>query len=334
MPRILIFPIFLVLALVLGVAGLLWWGGSSTSPGGSAEPEAFVITPGSSAATIGKNLQKEGFIKSALAFKLFMQFSGNAGKIQAGDYRLAKNLSLAQLVRELVRGPVAVWVTIPEGFRREEIGRKTVDALKLAGDKRSTFLDEFNELTKNKEGFLFPDTYLFFKNASASAVVKRFENNFEKKVDEELLAKAKDQKLTTNQLITLASIIERETRTDEERPIVAGILLKRISAGIPLQVDATLQYAISNFKCQISNVKCEWWPQVHSEDKQVKSPYNTYANRGLPPGPIANPGLSSIKAAANPEDSEYWFYLHETDGKIHYAKTSEEHLENIRKYLQ
>ncbi|MBI4033134.1 MAG: endolytic transglycosylase MltG, partial [Candidatus Blackburnbacteria bacterium] len=142
--------------------------------------------------------------------------------------------------------------------------------------------------------------------------------------------------------VTLASIVERETLTDEERPIVAGILLKRLEAGWPLQADATLQYAIASVNCTLrketsaaQSVKCEdWWPIPSSEDKKIKSLYNTYLNRGLPPGPIANPGLSSIKAVVSPQDSPYWFYLHDGNGKIHYAKTSEEHAENIRKYLQ
>ena len=334
MSRILALLLILIITVLISGAGLLWWSKSSSSPRGTSEPQTFVINPGSSATTIGKNLEKDGFIKSSSAFKLFMQFSGNAGKIQAGDYRLSKNQFLPELVRELVKGPVAVWVTIPEGYRREEIGQTTVDALKLIGDKKTQFLKEFDVLTKREEGFLFPDTYLFFRNASASAVVSRFTNNFESKISDEILKSAEKQNLNRDELITLASIIERETRTDEERPVVAGILLKRLRVGMALQVDATLQYIVGSGECELGSANCNWWPQITSKDKTVRSAYNTYTNTGLPPRPIANPGLSSIKAAANPEDSEYWFYLHGTDGDIHYARTSEEHTENISKFLR
>lgn len=335
MPRVLTFPLLLILVLLfIGGGAILWWNVSSQPPGAISNLTPFVISPGTSATTVGKNLEKEGFIRSSLAFKVFMQFSGNAGKIKAGDYRLAKNLSLPELVRELVRGPIAVWVTIPEGFRREEIGQKLVLTLELSPDKKENFLKDFAALTQGREGFLFPDTYLFFKNASASAVVGRLTDNFNEKVDEEIVTQAKIQGLTKEELITLASVVERETLTDQERPIVAGILLKRLDIGMALQADATLQFAISNFKCQISNFQCEWWPTVISENKTIKSPYNTYTNLGLPPGPIANPGLASIKAVANPEDSPYLYYLHDKEGKIHYAQTLEEHGENIKRYLQ
>src|SRR5581483_2493272 len=119
-----------------------------------------------------------------------------------------------------------------------------------------------------------------------------------------------------------ASIIERETKSEEERPIVAGILLKRINAGWPLQADATIQYALGN------------WDPVNADDLKIQSPYNTYLNTGLPPTPICNPGLSSINAAKNPTQSNYWYYLHDKDGQIHYATTIDEQNANIAKYLQ
>lgn len=328
------FIIIFFFVLLVGAGGLFWWSQASQPPYGSSELVSFVVNPGTSATAVGKKLEKDGFVRSALAFKIFMQFSGNAGKIKAGDYRLAKSLSLSGLVRELVRGPIAVWVTIPEGWRREEIGQKLVLTLELSGDKRENFLKDFDTLTRTREGLLFPDTYLFFKNASASVVVERLTENFNEKVGEQILAQAQKQGLVKDELITLASIVERETRTDDERPVVAGILLKRLEIGMALQADATLQYAVGSVECEVGSVECEWWEPVRAEDKTIKSLYNTYTNRGLPPGPIANPGLASIKAVANPEDSPYLFYLHDADGKIHYAQTLEEHGENIRKYLQ
>lgn len=139
--------------------------------------------------------------------------------------------------------------------------------------------------------------------------------------------------MSLNEIITLASIVERETKTDEERPLVAGILIKRLKDGWPLQVDASVQYAVATKNCKVFGAECKWWPILSKEDMSINSPFNSYKFKGLPPHPIANPGLSSIKAVIYPKESDYWFYLHDKSGKIYFAKTTEEHKENIRKYL-
>ncbi|MBI4057884.1 endolytic transglycosylase MltG [Candidatus Microgenomates bacterium] len=326
--------LFTIILLITAAAILLWWNDATKPPQEDATPQAFVITRGMTASQIATKLKEKDFIKSSLAFRVYVQTTGRADKIQAGDYRLTKNLPLSALVGELTEGPIALWITLPEGLRREEIALRFADGLELSNSARSNFIDEFIRLTNTQEGFLFPDTYLFLRTATSSAVINKLTDTFEAKVDNSILERAQSQGLTRNKLVTLASLVERETRTSDERPVVAGILLKRLEAGWPLQVDATLQYILGNFKCQISNVKCNWWEPVQSGDKQIKSPYNTYTNRGLPPGPIANPGLSSIKAVANPQNSSYWFYLHDREGVIHYAETAEDHAENIRNYLQ
>jgi len=141
-------------------------------------------------------------------------------------------------------------------------------------------------------------------------------------------------KYSLAEIVTLASIIERETKTDSERPVVAGILFNRLDIGMGLQVDASLQYAVANAKCKMLNAKCEnWWPILSKEDLRIESPYNTYKYRGLPPAAIANPGLSSLKAVVFPQETNYLYYLHDADGVIHFAATLDEHNENVRKYL-
>ena len=141
---------------------------------------------------------------------------------------------------------------------------------------------------------------------------------------------AKKTGLTWNEVITLASIVEREGRSDEDRPVIAGILLKRLKADWPLQADATLQYVLGYQAFEKS-----WWKKsLTATDKTVQSPYNTYRNPGLPPAPISNPGLASIKAVVYSKESDYWFYLHDNDGRIHYARTLEDHNSNIAAYLQ
>jgi len=305
MKKLLLMP----LAVALVIAGAVGWFYLNSKPVSSDKNfKDFLIVKGSGASQIGNKLYKEGLIKSPLAFKIYVQIAGKAGKILAGEYRLAPNLSLFEIANQLGKGPIEVWVTIPEGLRREEVADRFSKSLV----KDEGFVQEFLSLSDGEEGYLFPDTYLFPKTASASAVINKMKAVFDSKTSQ--------MGLTRDQVI-LASLIERETKTAEERPIVAGILTNRLEAGMTLQVDATIQYAKGN------------WEPVVSADKNISSPYNTYKFAGLPPGPIASPGLSSLQAAANPADTDYFYYLHDSKGKIYYARTLAAHNENIRKYL-
>jgi UPF0755 protein len=155
---------------------------------------------------------------------------------------------------------------------------------------------------------------------------------FEKKVDSSMREEINKGSLGLEKTIILASLVERETKTEEERPIVAGILLNRLGINMPLQIDATVQYAVASVSCK-AKIDCEWWPTTTIEDRQINSQYNTYKYANLPPAPIANPGLSSIKAVIYPEESNYLYYLHDKKGVIHYAETLEEHNANIKKYI-
>ncbi len=282
----------------------------------------FTINNGENASQVGLNLEKQGLIKSAIVFRVYTQITQSAKKIRAGSYELSSNLSVPKMVDKLLAGPTEVWVTIPEGYRREEIAGKVVTTLELSSDAADKFMQEFLNITTGREGYLFPDTYLVPKDVTPQIFAKIMEANFSKRVDFSY----------SNNDIILASIIERETKTDEERPIVAGILLKRISAGWPLQADAAIQYVTSG--CKILDTSCNWWKAVTVDDLKVDSPFNTYLNTGLPPSAISNPGLISIKAATNPKASSYWYYIHDNDGQIHYAETIEEQNANIAKYLQ
>ena len=278
---------------------------------------SFVIEKGTSASGVGDKLEKAGLIKNSLAFKLYLQFTGQSGKLQAGEFRLSPSMSLFQIVESLFKGPVELWVTIPEGLRREEIAAKFASGL----DRDQVFIDEFLLASKGSEGALLPDTYLFQKDASASAIVAKMIKTFKSKTAD----LGGNEELTNDQRIVLASLIERETKTAAERPIVAGIIIKRFKAGWPLQIDASVQYAVGTAK--------NWWQILTLEDLKIDSRYNSYKFSGLPPTPIANPGMSSISAAFAPEASDYWYYIHDSDGRIHYAETLDGHNSNIRKYL-
>lgn len=312
--KLIFLPLVLVLILV---AGLVWFYINTQPVSANKNLNYFVIEKGSSVSEIGTKLQSSGYIRSALAFKLYIRFSGQTGKIQPGEFRLTPSFSLIQTATTLFKGPVELWTTIPEGLRREEIAAKFAASL----DRDQAFVDDFLQASKGDEGYLFPDTYLFPKDASASAIVARLINTFKTKTAD----LTPNSNLTLAQSVILASILERETKTEAERPIVAGILLNRLKLGMPLQVDATVQYVVGTSK--------DWWPILSLTDLTVKSSYNTYRNVGLPPTPISNPGLSSLLAAFNPAQTDYLYYVHDASGQIHYAKTLAEHNTNVAKYL-
>jgi UPF0755 protein len=323
--------LFLIAGTAFGTS--LWWRENTKPISNDSSLQRFVVLKGEAAQVVGQKLKDEGLIKSALAFKIYLQVSGKQLKILAGEHRLSPSFSLSKVVEELTKGPGEVWVTIPEGLRREEIVERYITTLDKKDKEATSFRQEFMDLTKEKEGYLFPDTYLFPKTANAQLVVNKMLTVFDQKVDPLIPRTLVATRYGLSEYIILASLIERETRTDEERPVVAGILYKRMEKGWPLEIDASLQYAVASSKCQNLNSNCSFWGVVTSEDKKINSPYNLYKNLGLPPGPIANPGLSSIKAVINPEESPYWFYLHDSKGQIHYAKTGEEHNKNIQLFL-
>ncbi len=320
----LLIPIVFILLVFAGLGGYLWFNQNILPVSKSLENKQFLITKGSGAMKIANNLEREGLIQNALVFKIYTKITGTEGRIQPGQYELSPSLSMIKVISELLRGPRQVWVTIPEGLRREEIADKFVTSFSLKDQKALDFKVEFLSLTKDKEGYLFPDTYLFEKTTSAQKVVTKLSSTFD--------LKTKDFSPSQKQVI-IASLLERETSSEEEKPVVAGIILKRLKTGWPLQIDASVQYAVASSKLK-STVKLDnYWEKLTKADIDINSPFNTYAHPGLPPSPIASPGLSSIKAAISPEESEYWYYIHDSKGKIHFARTLEEHNENIRKYL-
>lgn len=303
---------------------------SQSDAGGKNEEKVFVVKQGEGISSIGQRLYEEELIRNHLAFKILIAKEGLTKKIQAGDFRLNPSMNMEEIVQELTHGTMDVWITIPEGWRTEQIA----DAINFQFPiSNSQFLEAVKDY--DYEGYLFPDTYLIPKEATTGAIIKIFLKNFEKKFNEELQQEAEKQGLTTKQVLTLASIVEREARHDEDRPIIAGILLKRWKNDWPLQTDATVQYAVSSVACRISHVACEWWPKnLTKENLKIDSPYNTYQNKGLPPGPICNPGSASIEAVIRPRRTDYWYYLSDPQGQMHYAKTDEEHRENINNYLK
>lgn len=299
------FSVLLLITLTLIGNGL--WRYYVTSPISANNQVNVIIPPGSSVLKIGEILAGHNLIRSARIFQFYVRI--NKLSLQAGDYTLS-GASLMEIAQTLTRGREnEIRVTIPEGYRREQIAELLEQ--KLAIDSQ-----EFMSATKELEGYLFPDTYSFSEGSTVADVVQRLEANFE--------SKARTLNLTHEDVI-LASIVEREALSVKEKPVVAGILQNRLRDGWALEVDATIQF--------IMGKSGDWWPTPLLGDRARKSVYNTYLNRGLPPGPIGNPGLVSLSAVKNPEKSEYYFYLHDKTGLIHYAATNAEHEANISKYI-
>lgn len=212
-------------------------------------------------------------------------------------------------------------VTLLEGWRVEEMAVKLNKDLGIKNE-------EFLKLAK--EGYMFPDTYFFKEEALASAVAQKLRANFDLKYDDKLRAKIKKLGLTPAEGVVLASIVEREARSDEARKMVASILLKRLKIGMGLNADATIQYALVSQGAKTPPPAGWWKRNLTREDLKIDSPYNTYLYRGLPPGPISNPSLSSLNTVANANPSTpYLYYYHDSQGISHYGRTLEEHNENI-----
>jgi len=308
---------------VIGAWGCwLWWRDSiSAVDPADTIPVIFVVNQGDGVKAIASNLASQHIIRSSTGFYLLVKLLGVERQIQAGDFRLKRSMNAKDIAVELTHGTLDQWITTLEGWRSEEVATKIAKDLDIPEQ-------EFLKYTK--EGYMFPDTYLIPRDASAAAVAQIFLDNFSKKVTVQMQEDAKKNGLTMDQTIILASIVEREGRTAEDRPMIAGILLKRLKADWPLEVDATIQYALG-----YQSADKTWWKaELTDQDKKIKSPYNTYLNPGLPPRPICNPGLESIQSAIYPKESDYWYYLHDMTGAVHYAKTIDEHNANITKYLQ
>lgn len=314
--------IFFVLLFLVFFGGFVWFKDATKAVNSQDKtPQIFVIKKGEPAKEIAVRLQKEGLVRSSLAFFLLVRTQGISEIIQAGDFRLNSAMNAEEIAESLTHGTLDVWVTALEGWRVEEIASEVAQNLDIP---------EQEFLRNAQEGYMFPDTYLIPKDASAAAIVDIFYNNFQEKFDQNLKNEAQKKDLSEKEVLILASLVEREAQLDEDRPKVASVLLNRFESGMKLDIDATIQYALG----YQTNEKSWWKKNLTKEDLQMDSPYNTYKNADLPPAPICNPGLASIKAVIYPQKTDYWYYLSDSQGQMHYSKTLEEHNQNVSQYLR
>ncbi|HYM16577.1 MAG TPA: endolytic transglycosylase MltG [Dehalococcoidia bacterium] len=304
------------------------------------QPQTVLVTvkQGESPKAIGDALAKLGIIRSARLFEVLVGVTGVQNALQAGDYEFDTGLPAIEVVRRIAQGKTASReVLIPEGRRVEEVAaildrsgvvkkQDFLDAL-----VKSRYSEPFLAQTKTTdlEGFIFPATYQFTRNEKPQDVVNAFLQAFQVNVADKL--QLEGQNLTLDQVVTLASIVEREAQLPAERPIIASVFLNRLRAGIPLQADPTVQFAVAQDPASVATYGY-WKASLTVDDLKLKSPYNTYVNPGLPPGPIANPGFDAIQAVVRPAQTNYLFFVAKGDGSHAFAETLAEHLRNVQKY--
>jgi UPF0755 protein len=309
-------------------------------PNDSAE-RTFVVESGDTPGSVGWNLEQQGIVTDGKVFRRVVQYLGAERDIQMGVYALSPSMTMEEIVMQLQHGRLLPRVvTIPEGWRVEEIaallesegvvtsGAAFVEAVRSGRSDYDFVLDRPADASASLEGFLFPDTYQFDQRSQPGIVVGIMLQNWANQIPKDVREKVTLQGRTLYDVVTLASIVEREAVAASERPLIAGVYTNRLKIGMYLQSDPTVQYAKG-----YDATTGKWWnPMVQEEAITVVSAYNTFLNPGLPPAPICNPGLASIMAVIEPTESDYLFFYHKGDGTHAFAVTYEEHLRNEQLY--
>ena len=325
-----------ILVLVICVAAAVggWWfyTGVDRPFKGYGGPEQFVEIPrGAGSVAIARQLADAGVIRDVHSFRLALWLSGKGRHLQAGEYRFDHALSAREVADKIARGEIYVRpITFPEGLTIKQMAAlyeskgfgPAQDFVNAA--KNASLIAAVDPDAKDLEGYLFPDTYNLKRKEAAGQLVPKMVTAFMKALTPELLEKADQRGLTLRQLVTLASIVEKETGNKDERPLVAAVYANRLKIGMLLQCDPTVIYALDRAGKYDGNLT--------RANLQYDSPYNTYRYSGLPPGPIASPGRASIEAAANPAPVDYLYFVSKNDGTHAFANTLDEHNRNVQKY--
>lgn len=302
---------FCIIFVVLGYGIWFYFG-----PVGETQQVVFIVPKQSASFDVPKTLFTQKLVRNESAFRWLYGLLVAGKTTVPGGYRLVGTMTALGIIRKITAVPDFVWVVVREGLRKEQVS--ILLAEKLGWPE--------NYELHGEEGTFFPDTYLLPRDESADQISNRFLDHFNEKFAPytDIFAK-QNVKWTT--AIKIASLIQREAGGSADMPIISGVIWNRLDKNMALQIDATIQYALGN-------AKDGWWPLVKGSDTRIDSPYNTYLYKGLPPTPIANPGISAIDAVAHPAETDCLFYLHDHDRQIHCSVTYAEHVENIKKYLQ
>ncbi len=287
-----------------------------------------VIPPGMTTQAIGELLYGKGLLRSVALFRAVVSLERAGGKLQAGEYVFSKAMTAREIIGKLTRGETGYrQFTIPEGYTIDQIAallesQNIVPAAKFkayaAGAAPYDYINPAANVKYKSEGFLFPDTYRISPGASEEQIVKMMAAQFDRQFTPAMRKRAAELGLSMRQVIILASLVEKEAQLAKERPVIAGVFLGRLKQDMPLQSCATIQYILGYPK-----------PELTVQDTELPSPYNTYQNMGLPPGPIASPGLAAIQAVLNPAAIDYLYFVANKDGSHVFSRTYEEHLAAI-----
>jgi UPF0755 protein len=319
------------IALVVIAAGVAAWilyavFGDRSRP---ATATQVIVARGTTFAQVARALAEDGVISNVTTFRLLARARSEEAEVRAGEYRFPPHLTQSDVLRALVTGgaQVATWVTIPEGFTAAQIARRLErdgvgPAPPFLRDFMSRGIVVGGVRTKTLEGFLFPSTYLMPLGASPQQASAPMVAEFFKVLPHDAAARARALHVTLPQAVTVASLIEREAKSEVDRPKIAAVIYNRLRLGMPLEVDATIEYALPEHKTQLSFA-----------DLKIDSPYNTYMHVGLPPTPIANPGLPSLEAALHPSKGDDLYYVYCGNGVHVFARTLAEHQANVARCL-
>ena len=287
------------------------------------------IPENASSREVGKILHEKGLIRSSLVFSLYTRLKEVDKQLKAGEYSLQPFLSVPEIILQLIKGqPDIIKITIPEGYTIQQIAGLLAEKGVI---HQESFLQDVEQgcfnypfpadlpaVPRRMEGYLFPDTYYLSKNISEHEIIELMLKRFFQEIESlNYVQQARQIGLTLHEALIIASLVEKEAKVDEERPVIAGVILNRLRMGMPLQVDATVQYALGNYR-----------PKLYYKDLEVDSPYNTYKITGLPPSPIASPGSASLLAVVKPENNDYLYYVAKPDGTHAFARTLDEHNAN------
>lgn len=330
----------IILAIIFAVIFTIsYFSSINTSVSKDGEDKVFVVASGEGVNQISNNLFEDNLITSKFYFETYVWKEDMEASLQAGEYILSPSLNIKEIVDILVAGGSAgkeMTIKIIEGWDTKDIAEylensnimKADNFLKVV-ESPSAFSSQFSFLADRPrgydlEGYLFPDTYRIYRDASAKEIIEKMLFNFDKKLTKQMRADIESQGKSVYEIITMASIVEKEIRTFDDMKVVAGLFWDRITNGQALESCASLAYILGVNK-----------PQYTLEDTKIDSPYNTYENRGLPPGPISNPSLNAIKASIYPKYTEYNYFLSDPKtGKTIFSKTFDEHINNKAKYLR
>jgi UPF0755 protein len=286
----------------------------------------FIVTPGESSDRVASDLKKEGFIRSSTAFRIGLKRSLKNQVVRPGGYELSASMDVWTIANNLAKPPYLVFFTFPPGWRKEQIAEKLATTFDWTPAMKSAWINVDTAPSPSfVEGVYYPDTYLIPSDQSPLQIAQRFRDRFQQEFTP-YATEAQQKNIPWPEVVTLASMLEREAAGSQDMPLIAGIMWNRLNAGMSLQIDATLQY--------ITGTESNWWPVPTVADKSIKSPFNTYLHKGVPPHAISNPGLGAINDILNPEKTDCIYYLHDPNRQIHCSKTYAGQLANVNKYLK